>query len=100
MSIETTWPAEFPRSPDYLRAKVPLREAVVVGGVGGEVTIAWDRWGMAHVQAVRREDVFFGLGYATAQECLWRIEYCRRQARGTLAEVLGRDALASDRAMR
>jgi penicillin amidase len=45
-------------------------------------------------------DLAYGLGYATAQECLWRLDYTRRQARGTLAAVLGRSALSSDLLMR
>src|SRR5919204_487384 len=64
------------------------------------VALRWDDWGIPHIRAERRRDLFVGLGYATAQECLWRLEHCRRLARGELAAVLGRGALPSDRTMR
>src|SRR5687768_5452927 len=79
---------------------LPPRDAILTGQVGAPVTIAWDTWGVPHVRARTRRDLAFGLGYATAQEQLWRLEYCRRQARGTLAAVLGKGALQSDRTMR
>lgn len=85
---------------DYLRSKVPPKSGPVAAVVGAPVTIGWDRWGLAHIRAGRRRDLFFGLGYATAQECLWRLDYCRRLARGELAAVLGPGAVRSDRAMR
>lgn len=90
----------YPRDVAYLASKVPPKEARVAGPVEAQVVIRWDTWDVAHIQAQHRRDLFFGLGYATAQECLWRLDYCRRLARGELAAVLGGDALASDRAMR
>jgi penicillin amidase len=79
---------------------IPPRAATLTGSVGAPVTITWDTWGTPHVRARSRRDLAFGLGYATAQEHFWRLEYCRRQARGTLAAVLGKGALQSDRTMR
>jgi len=83
-----------------LKRPLPPRTATLTGPVGASVTIAWDSWGIPHVRARTHRDVCFGLGYATAQEHLWRLEYCRRQARGTLAAVLGKSAVTSDRTMR
>jgi penicillin G amidase len=93
-------PAPFPADSATLRRKVPPKDAALVGAVGDEVTVRWDTWGIAHVRAERHPDLAYGLGYATAQECLWRLDYCRRLARGELAAVLGPDALASDVLMR
>jgi penicillin G amidase len=87
-------------SAEVLRGKVPPREATLTGPVSAPVTIRWDTWGIPHIRGRTRADLCFGLGYATAQEHLWRLEYCRRQARGQLAAILGRSALASDRTMR
>ena len=83
-----------------LKRPLPPRTATLTGPVDASVTIAWDSWGIPHIRARTHRDLCFGLGYATAQEHLWRLEYCRRQARGTLASVLGKSALASDRTMR
>ena len=92
--------APYPRDPAYLAQKVPPRDASIRAGVEAPVAVRWDVWGIPHIRAETPHDLFFALGYVTAQECLWRLDYCRRQARGQLAAILGRDALASDRAMR
>jgi penicillin G amidase len=84
----------------YLRSKLPPRDATLHGPVSAPVTLRWDTWGIPHIRAKTRRDLGYGLGYATAQEHLWRLEFCRRQARGTLAAVLGRGALGSDRTLR
>ncbi len=42
------------------------------------------------------EDLFFGLGYAMAQDRLWQLDYLRRRATGRLAETLGAAAIESD----
>ena len=90
----------LPSSPEYLRSKVPPRDATLTGAVGGDVTVRRDSWGIPHIRAATMPDLAFGLGYATAQEYLWRLDYTRRQARGSLAAVLGRSALSSDVLMR
>jgi penicillin amidase len=83
------------------RRRVPAANgALRLRGVRGRVRIRRDRWGVPHVTADRDADLFFGFGYATAQDRLFQIDYLRRQARGRLAEVLGPDGLASDRLYR
>ncbi|MDQ3700287.1 MAG: penicillin acylase family protein, partial [Chloroflexota bacterium] len=102
----TTTPSEAPsgrayrHDGPYLASKVPPRDARLAAPVSDEVTIHWDRWGIAHIRATRPADLYFALGYATAQECLWRLDYCRRLARGELAARLGRGVLTSDIMMR
>jgi penicillin amidase len=49
-----------------------------------------------HIEADCDNDLFFGFGYATAQDRLFQLDYWRRQARGQLAEILGKDGLESD----
>src|SRR5919109_2221189 len=77
---------------EYLRSKVPSRDATVAADIGAPVALRWDDWGIPHIRAERRRDLFVGLGYATAQECLWRPEYSPRLAPGGLAAVLRGDA--------
>jgi penicillin amidase len=67
-----------------------------VRGPRGRVEIRRDRWGVPHVFAESEGDLFFGFGYATAQDRLFQLDHGRRKARGRLAEILGRDALDSD----
>ena len=68
--------------------------------VSQPVEIVRDRHGIAHVFAETEEDAYAGLGFVVAQDRLWQLEYRRRWAYGTLAEVLGPSALANDKAAR
>jgi penicillin amidase len=70
------------------------------GLVGARVQIRRDTWGISHIRAESERDLFFGLGYAMAQDRLWQLDYQRRLVRGELAAILGRQFLASDQEMR
>ncbi len=60
-----------------------------LSGITGPVTIARDRRGIPSIQAKVPHDLFFGFGYAIAQDRLWQMDLYRRVAHGRLAEVLG-----------
>ncbi len=66
-----------------------------VAGPAGRVLIRRDRWGIAHIDASTVGDVFFGQGFATAQDRLWQLEWDRRRALGRSAELVGRPAEVS-----
>ena len=55
-----------------------------------------DRAGVPHVYAGSTADLYFGLGFATAQDRLWQLDRLRRRALGRQAEVLGPDYARSD----
>jgi penicillin amidase len=59
-----------------------------------------DRFGVAHIFAADRHDLFYLQGYVTAQDRLWQMDLYRRAATGRLAEVLGSAALDSDKFVR
>jgi penicillin amidase len=63
--------------------------AVQVQGIKERVTIRRDERGIPYIEAQNDEDLYFGQGYATAQDRLWQMDLFRRTARGELAEVLG-----------
>lgn len=65
-------------------------------GVQAEVSIWRDRYGIPHIFAQHRADLWFGFGYAMAQDRLFQLDYLRRKALGRLAEVLGPDGLPLD----
>jgi penicillin G amidase len=71
-----------------------------VKGIDGAVEIRRDRWGAPHVRAGSHDDVWFGEGFCHGQDRLWQLELYRRIASGTLAEIAGREGLASDRLVR
>jgi penicillin amidase len=62
--------------------------------VGG--TIARDSRGIPHITGFTEWDAHFLTGYAHAQDRLFQMDYSRRQASGTIAELLGPAALSSD----
>src|SRR4051794_31945115 len=82
---------------DECRRRVPPAEGNArARGLGGSVRIGRDDWGIPHVEADTDADLFFGFGYATAQDRLFQLDYLRRKARGRLAEALGPQAVESD----
>ena len=71
-----------------------------IAGLEGPVVIRRDRWGVPHVEAQTRHDLWFGQGFCQGQDRLWQLELYRRAALGRIAEMTGPDGLASDRFMR
>ena len=58
-------------------------------GLQQPVEIIRDKWGLNHIYAKNEHDLFFAQGYAAAQDRLFQLEMWRRQATGTVAELLG-----------
>ena len=74
----------------------PVQSGNQRAAVNGVVRIDRNRWGIPHVSADTDEDLFFGFGYAMAQDRLFQLDYLRRKAVGRLSEVLGPDGLDLD----
>ena len=53
------------------------------------VTITRDAYGVPNIRAGNDRDLWFGVGYAIAQDRLVQLELFRRATHGRLAEVLG-----------
>jgi penicillin amidase len=62
----------------------------------GGVTIIRDTYGVPHVFGSTEASLWYGVGYAAAQDRLWQAEILRRTAKGTTAELFGPGALAGD----
>jgi len=67
---------------------------------GQEVRILRDRYGVPHVFAPSARAVYFGNGYAVAEDRLAQLEKYRRAARGELAELVGPGGVSQDREAR
>ncbi|MDA1315354.1 MAG: penicillin acylase family protein [Acidobacteria bacterium] len=67
-----------------------------LSGLEASVEIVTDRWGINHIYAETEADLFFAQGYAAARDRLFQFEIWRRQATGTVAEILGRRELERD----
>ena len=78
-------------------SRVPSMEGTrTASDLSGKVEIARDEWGVPHILAETDDDLFFGYGYATAQDRLWQLDYYRRKARGRLSEVIGPSGIEID----
>ncbi|GAB3256273.1 penicillin acylase family protein [Nocardioides dilutus] len=55
-----------------------------------------DAYGVPHVRATSVLDLVRGQGLITAKDRAWQLEYLRRRATGTAAEILGRRLLGWD----
>ena len=81
---------------------VPLNDSLAatdsfnLSGLTGEVVIEIDDFGIPHINAANFNDGVFAQGFVHAQDRLWQMEYQRRSAEGTLAEILGDEALEQD----
>lgn len=69
---------------------------LIVQGITGEVEIIRDNANVPHIFAENDPDVFFGLGYAHAQDRLWQMTMLRRTAQGRLSELFGQPTLDID----
>lgn len=71
-----------------------------LNGLEQPVKVVRDGQGVPHVYARSEHDAYFMVGYLHAQDRLFQMDQSRRQASGTLAELLGPGALPSDASLR
>ena len=71
-----------------------------VRGVGGQVAIARDRFGIPHITAENDADAWFAVGFCHGQDRAFQLETRLRLVRGTLAALTGPDGLPLDRLSR
>jgi penicillin amidase len=79
----------------FLQA-APPEATLAVRGLEQPVEILRDHWGVNHIYAKTEHDLFFAQGYSAAHDRLFQFEMWRRQATGTVAEILGRKELKRD----
>jgi len=69
-------------------------------GISAPVEIVRNNANVPHIFGETDADVFFGLGFAHAQDRLWQMTLTRRTAQGRLSEIFGPRTLAIDTLMR
>lgn len=69
---------------------------VSVEGLDEVVTIRRDSYGIAHIEAASAKDAWYAMGFASAEDRLFQMDYDRRRATGRWAEIAGEAALAAD----
>jgi len=82
--------------PGQAKAQTPASEKLTLPGLTQPVEIIKDRWGLSHIYAKNENDLFFAQGFNTARDRLFQLELWRRQATGTVAEILGPRELKRD----
>lgn len=80
--FDTWWKAQT-------RARIPAAKGLRQANVVGPVRIVRDCWSIPHIHAESDLDLFFGFGYAMAQDRLFQLDFLRRKGAGRLAEILG-----------
>lgn len=71
-------------------------DSIRLPGLLAPARIVRDSHGLAHIRARNDHDLYFLQGYAHAQDRLFQMDASRREASGTLAELLGPAALPQD----
>jgi penicillin amidase len=85
----------------WLRTSLPeLEGRLALPGLAAEVRIERDAAGIPTITAASEPDAAFALGFLHAQDRLFQMDFQRRVGAGRLSEVLGAQALGTDRTMR
>lgn len=79
--------------PAFLLAQT---ERLQISGLEKSVEVIVDQWGIPHIYAQTEADLFFAQGFYAARDRLFQFEIWRRQATGTVAELLGPRELQRD----
>jgi len=71
-----------------------------VSGISAPLEIVRDNASVPHIFGNSDADVYFGLGFAHAQDRLWQMIMLRRTAQGRLSELFGRKTFTIDETLR
>ena len=71
-----------------------------VPGLAEPAEIVIDRWGVPHIRAASRHDLFLVQGFNAARDRLWQLDIWRKRGLGLLSGDFGPGYLAQDRAAR
>lgn len=75
-------------------------EEKIIQGLKDAVSITVDKWGIAHIQATNKQDLFFAQGYNAARDRLWQIDLWRKRGLGLLSADFGPGYIEQDNAAR
>lgn len=93
LAVIVVWYLASRSLPDY-------DKTLDVAGLDTRVEVVRDHSNVPHIFAEEEPGVFFGLGYAHAQDRLWQMVTLRRTVQGRLSEVFGERAIDTDILMR
>ncbi|MEJ2161939.1 MAG: penicillin acylase family protein [Robiginitalea sp.] len=80
----------------FFSCKESPKNILQITGIEQPVEVFRDPFGINHIYAQNQHDLFFAQGYLAARDRLFQFEIWRRQATGTVAEILGERELNRD----
>jgi len=80
----------------FTQSSFSQSKTLSVTGLIQSVEVIRDSYGINHIYAQNEHDLFFTQGYCAAKDRLFQFEIWRRQATGTIAEILGPRELKRD----
>lgn len=81
-------------------ARLPRTATARITGLRDSVRVVYDDRGVPHIFARSTDDAVRALGYVVARDRLFQLELQTRATAGTLSELVGPDALPTDRQQR
>lgn len=84
----------------YVVFKAPLPREILLPGLEKSVNVVRDKFGVPHIRAQKRGDLYRALGYVTAKDRLVQLELIRLAAQGRLSEIFGPLTLKMDRILK
>lgn len=73
---------------------------ITVSGLKGTVNVYRDEFGVPHIYAENRDDLYFAQGYVHAQDRFWQMEFWRHVGQGRISEIAGASTIDSDKFIR
>jgi len=65
------------------------KSTVEINNLSSEILVSYNEYGIPHIEAKNYEDFAIGLGFVSAQNRLWQLDFLRRAAKGDLSVILG-----------
>ncbi|MEM8487901.1 MAG: penicillin acylase family protein [Bacteroidota bacterium] len=82
------------------KALPPTNQSIQIPGLTGRVVVQRDERSVPHIFADHSLDAVTALGYLTAQDRLFQLDFVPRVASGRLSEILGSSMVETDRFLR
>ncbi|MFO7680196.1 MAG: penicillin acylase family protein [Chloroflexota bacterium] len=82
------------------RAHPATAGALTLAGLQDEVHVYRDAYGVPHIYAQNRHDLFLAQGYVTAQDRFWQMEFWRHIGMGRISEIAGSATVEQDKFIR
>ncbi len=73
---------------------------ISVPGIGRDVTVYRDKWGVPQIYADDPDDLMRAQGYVHAQDRFWEMDFRRHVTAGRLSELFGKTTLDTDKVVR